>query len=400
MALISDLNKITILSLLDMACFSMFIVSFAPHVTSLGGSELYIGSIYSFLSLIGLIWNPIIGSLSDTYGRKFILEKLLLTSIISHLFLVFSNSLLIIFISRMIAAFTTQVLPIMKSLASEALSKDDSAKYMNKIPMLHSISFILGSLIGGFLMEQTNGATLCFTVMSLMTTINYAIVLTLPETIKTEKSKIESLSIKDSVKREMKNVFTKLSNVDWNEYSDIFSVKLCMEFACGLFFRSIGPMCYRHFMLKGRSMGYLFTTMSVSTIITTIIYNKIKNTQYKDDKLGNKRLFHASLIFLITAIGLSSSNSLPLFVLSLLPMTTARTISDSTFAEALMSKASIKDKGGVFGAFESITSFCGLITPIIYGIISDNYGIKTVLIISIIPSLIGLFLTYSKRNRK
>jgi len=122
MAMLSTKNKLLLTLVMDNLCFTMLIVIFFPYVTGIGGSQLYMGSIMSVMSLIGLIWNPMIGSLGDTYGRKVLLIRMSAVSAFSYTLLLISDSLVLIFISRLIAAFGGPLMPILGTAASEFLS--------------------------------------------------------------------------------------------------------------------------------------------------------------------------------------------------------------------------------------------------------------------------------------
>lgn len=143
-------------------------------------------------------------------------------------------------------------------------------------------------------------------------------------------------------------------------------------------------------------MGYVFTMLSVCTIIANLVVEHLKKTVYKEDKLGGKRLYHAAALYVLTALIMGFSSSLYVFTAGLIPMAVANTISASTFTEALMAKASDEDRGGVNGAFESITSFTGLTIPLAAGFLSDWYGNNFVLRLAMVPTSLGLWLTYKK----
>lgn len=378
---------------MDNLSFTMMIVMFFPYINGLGGSQLYLGSIMSVMSLIGLLWNPMVGSLGDTYGRKILLIRMSAVSAFSYFLLLVSNSLPLIFIARLIAAFGGPLMPILGTAASEFLSKEEQTSYFGKLPAIMSVAFIGGSLVGGFISELPNGFGLCFLMMTAFSLMNVGIAYTLPDSTKPKKKEEESLPMLKIADREVRNIATKLRSVKWAEYSDIFSVKLSFELGCALFFRSIGPT-FVAYGVKPRSMGYVFTLLSACTIVANIVVERLKKTVYAGDSLGAKRLFHAAALYVLTAFAMGFADNLYIFSAGLLPMAVANTIAGSTFTEALMAKASDADRGGVNGAFESITSFCGLTTPLAAGFLSDLYGNGFVIKMSILPTSLGLWLTY------
>ncbi|KAK9892218.1 hypothetical protein WA026_019021 [Henosepilachna vigintioctopunctata] len=399
MALLSTFNKLTISMILDQISFFIGTVVLFPLFTSLGASQLYIGSTMSIMSLIGLIWNPIIGSLGDSYGRRFILMRLLILNSIATL-LMLSNSLKIIFLARMLTGFCWPLLPIMNSLASEILVKEEQESHFARIPVLMAFNMIGGSAIGGFISGLNNGTFLCFTLIVIISLINAGVISTLPEDKKNEQKEKESLPLLQVAQKELRAVVTKLTNVNWNVYSEIFTAKLCMELSCAIFYQTIAPS-YLEYGFEGGATGYVLTLMSVNTIVTSMVLAELKKSTYSGDKFGRKRLFHAAALLLAAAVIMTFSGSVITFSIGVMFMSIARTIADSTFTEALMAKATDEDRGGVSGAFESIASFSGLVTPVCAGILTDLYGIKFILTISIIPATIGILLNYREyKNEK
>ncbi|KAK9885675.1 hypothetical protein WA026_012439 [Henosepilachna vigintioctopunctata] len=402
MASVSHLNKLTGILILNQLCFSMLMVVLFPHLISLGCSQLYLGTTASFISLIGLLWNPVIGSLSDVYGRKFVLVRLITIDALSILMVLLSNSLVVIFVARVISGFAGPTIAMLNSFAGDILTKKDQEIHYSRVPLVMASSMIVGPLVSGFLTELPNGYFLTYAVILTIHLINLGVASTLSSTItntKPENKKTEkSLSILEVTKRELRSVVLKLTNVKWKEYSDIFSTKLCIELSCSFIYQSIGPS-YNDFGVQGRALGYIFIFMSFNAIVANILLRYLKQVLYAEDNYGKKKLFHSATLFVLTACILSFSNTLEMYSFGMMVMSLARTLSDSTFTEALMARVSSEERGGITGAFESITSLCGLLTPVGAGLLIDSYGVKFILKMSIVPTIAGLIVTYIVKEK-
>lgn len=110
---------------------------------------------YPFMQLFGA---PILGTLSDKYGRKPILNIALIGTLIGYLLFAYSivtTNLWLMFFSRMLPGFTGGNISIIMSSISD-ISKDDArTRNFGLVGMAFGIGFILGPTIGGILADNT-----------------------------------------------------------------------------------------------------------------------------------------------------------------------------------------------------------------------------------------------------
>src|ERR1700674_563421 len=115
-----SLNTLYLIVFIDMLGFGIIIPLLPYLVGKLGSTGLFAASLLSIFSLMQFIFSPILGRLSDKYGRKSILICCLLGSVISYLlygvaFFITKNThiiLLLIFISRCFAGTMGASIPV------------------------------------------------------------------------------------------------------------------------------------------------------------------------------------------------------------------------------------------------------------------------------------------------
>jgi len=105
---------------------------------------------YSFFQLVA---SPILGKLSDRYGRKKILMISQFGSAIGYLMLAFSNNLPLLFVSRIIDGITGGNISIAQAYIADVTTKENRAKGMGMIGAAFGLGFIFGPAIGGFLSQ-------------------------------------------------------------------------------------------------------------------------------------------------------------------------------------------------------------------------------------------------------
>ncbi len=98
------------------------------------------------------ITNPIVGALSDIYGRRKILIYSVAFTALGYFILafgVFSNSLLLIFIGRIIPGLASGNITIAFSAIADVSDEKSKAKNFGLIGMAFGLGFIIGPFIGG-----------------------------------------------------------------------------------------------------------------------------------------------------------------------------------------------------------------------------------------------------------
>jgi MFS transporter, DHA1 family, tetracycline resistance protein len=116
-----------------------------------GANPFAIGLLTATYSFFQLISSPILGRLSDRYGRKKLLIISQFGTFIGFILLGLANSLPLIFISRIIDGATGGNISIAQAYISDVTDKNNRARAMGMIGAAFGLGFILGPTIGGLL---------------------------------------------------------------------------------------------------------------------------------------------------------------------------------------------------------------------------------------------------------
>jgi DHA1 family tetracycline resistance protein-like MFS transporter len=115
----------------------------------------YLTAIYPAMQFFGA---PILGALSDRYGRKPMLQISLLGTLIGYLLFgwaIVTQNLPLLFISRALPGFTGGNISIVMSALSDIATPENRTQYFGLIGMAFGLGFILGPAIGGVLSDNT-----------------------------------------------------------------------------------------------------------------------------------------------------------------------------------------------------------------------------------------------------
>ncbi|MGC9522895.1 MAG: MFS transporter [Anaerolineae bacterium] len=135
----------------DILGFSI-LIPFLPFFGQEYGAPAWkIGLLLSTNALFGFFSGPIWGSLSDRYGRKPMLLISQLGTLTGFLMMAFSNSLTMMFASRIVDGIFGGNYPIAKAVIGDVVPAEHRSEQMSNIGVAHVLSSLVGPGLGGLL---------------------------------------------------------------------------------------------------------------------------------------------------------------------------------------------------------------------------------------------------------
>ncbi|MDC4690354.1 TCR/Tet family MFS transporter [Acinetobacter baumannii] len=131
---------------------------------------IYMGILANLYAAMQFIFSPLLGALSDRWGRRPVLLISLAGSAVNYLFLTFSHSLILLLVGRIIAGITSANMAVASTYIVDVSQENNRAKYFGLINAMFGAGFIIGPVLGGFLSEY--GLRLPFLVAAILTGLN------------------------------------------------------------------------------------------------------------------------------------------------------------------------------------------------------------------------------------
>ncbi len=121
------------------------------YVVSLGGSALLYGVLLASYSAMSFIFTPIVGRLSDRYGRRKILLISLAVASLAYFLFGSAQAIWLLFLGRMLSGTTAATVPVAQAYVADVTTPNQRLRYLGLLGAAAGIAFILGPAIGGTL---------------------------------------------------------------------------------------------------------------------------------------------------------------------------------------------------------------------------------------------------------
>ena len=108
-------------------------------------------------ALAMFIANPILGRLSDHYGRRLVLFISLAVSAAAHLWFALSSDIWSMFAARIIAGFASGNTGVIQAMIADRTSAEKRAQYMGLLGAAIGVGFVAGPALGGLLSHVGSG---------------------------------------------------------------------------------------------------------------------------------------------------------------------------------------------------------------------------------------------------
>ncbi|MDR3637670.1 MAG: MFS transporter [Isosphaeraceae bacterium] len=148
----SSLAVIVIIVLVDLLGFTLVMPLLAPFAREYHFSGLQIGLLFAAYPLCQLVSGPILGRLSDRYGRRPVLIVSQAGTALSFLILGLSRHFWVMLLARMLDGASGGNILVAQAYVADVTKPEHRARGLGLIGMAFGLGFVLGPLLGGLLL--------------------------------------------------------------------------------------------------------------------------------------------------------------------------------------------------------------------------------------------------------
>ena len=386
------LLTVLLIVFVDILGFTIMIPLLPFYAESLGASPFVVGMLSSIYGLCSLISGPILGDLSDRYGRRVVLLLSQIGSCIGFVILAVSNTLWVVFLSRFIDGVTAGNLTVAQAYISDVTKPQDRTRAMGLIGASFGLGFILGPAISGLLVHYGHAAPIWASAfLSFISIIGTYVFLKDVAVTSNEHQKSTGAIA------QLKKSFSLFNSPVLKECFIVFFI-FSVSFA--LYMSGLAMYCERALMWKGKPFSAREVGLLLSYVGVVALSVQLLGMDYLVRKFGEVNLMligfsSTALAFLVMGL----SPILSIFLIGITINSFGNAILRPAISGMLSQNASPSQQGLVFGLNQTLMSIAQIICPLISGyLIEKNWTFFWCLLISLI-SLLGLFVGKLTSNK-
>jgi DHA1 family tetracycline resistance protein-like MFS transporter len=146
-----QLGTLFLVVLLDLLGFGLVVPQLGIYGQLYAASPVTLGLLMATYSLLQLLAAPVLGALSDRYGRRPVLLLSLAGSVVGYLVFAGAHSLAWLFAARVLDGITGGNISTAQAYVADITTQENRAKGMGMVGAAFGLGFVLGPAAGGLL---------------------------------------------------------------------------------------------------------------------------------------------------------------------------------------------------------------------------------------------------------
>jgi MFS transporter, DHA1 family, tetracycline resistance protein len=357
------LFSVILVVFIDLLGFSLILPLLPYYAKTFGANGFVTGVLVSSYAAMQLLGAPVLGRLSDRFGRRPVLLLSIFGTFIGFLLLGFATTLWMLFASRLIDGITGGNISVAQAYISDVTGPKDRAKGLGLIGAAFGLGFIIGPVTGGVL-SQWGYAVPAFVAAGLAFINLLLVFFWLPESLTPEKralmpEKQPSISM-GALLVALQRPFT----------GSLLITRFFFGLAFAIFQSIFALYALTRFELTAVQTGYVLTYVGVLSVITQgFLVGRITNRFREDILIG--------VSVIVMAFGLLGWAVAPtvLFLLIIMaPTAVAGGLLNTVLTSTLTKAVTTDEVGGIIGFSTSIESLTRVIAPTLGGYLLVTFG--------------------------
>ncbi len=351
-----SLFVVAIIAIVNALGYGIIIPILYSYTQRFGLNDFQAAMLFAVFSLCAFLASPVIGTLSDKYGRKPMLLISLIGTAISFILLAIAHNPLLLFLARALDGITAGNIPVVQAVISDTTEPKDRAKGFGIIGASFGFGFVFGPAISAITVGIS--PALPFWIATCITLV--AIILTyimLPETNK-HLGQMAHKKLFD---------FGKLAKALFdNRVGKTLLITLAYSTAFGLFIFSYQPVSVKQLHLSPTLISANFTIFGVVGLISQAILIPWFVKKFPEKKGLIVSLSATGVTFIGLYLG---SFSAILFGIISVFMGLANSLINPMVNSILSREVDPQSQGEIMGINASYMSLGNIIGPVLGGVI-------------------------------
>jgi len=376
----SPLLSIFLIVLVDVLGLTIILPLLPFYAESLGATPRVVGMLVSAYAMCQLIAGPPLGHLSDRIGRRPVLLVSQIGTCVGFLILAYSNTLWLVFLSRIIDGLTAGNLTVAQAYIADVTDERNRTKSFGIIGIAFGLGFLVGPGISG-LLAQFGPTYPIFAAAGLSLTSILCTYFLLPSVVRHPHPELaEGFSRWRGLSESFRD--KQLGPLLWQFFA--------FTFAFSTFFSGFALFAERRFTwndlpFQTREVSYVF---AFSGLVGILIQGGGMGALVKS--FGENRL--VKIGFATMAAGfilLAGVHAIPYLLIAVALLTFGSAVLRPSITALITARAARHRQGMVIGLMQSLMSISQIVAPVIAGFLIQTQFLSTWAIAGCVCSIIG-----------
>lgn len=357
------LFSIILVVFIDLLGFSLILPLLPYYAKSFHANATVTGLLVASYAAAQLIGAPVLGRLSDRYGRRPILLASVLGTFVGFLLLGIANALWMLFASRIIDGITGGNLSIAQAYITDVTSPKERAKGLGMIGAAFGLGFIIGPATGG-LLSQWGYAVPALAAAGLSFVNLVLIYAWLTESLPPERRNA-ALEQRPAV-----NLSALLVALKRPFTGSLLMTRFFFGVAFATFQTVFSLYTLTKFGLSGAQTGYILAYVGVLSVITQGFLVGWISKRVREDIL----IVACVALMAASLLGWALASSVVALLIILVPTAFSGGLLNTLLSSTLTKAIDAKETGGILGLSASIESATRIIAPVAGGVLLQQLG--------------------------
>jgi DHA1 family tetracycline resistance protein-like MFS transporter len=356
------LFSIILVVFIDLLGFSLILPLLPYYAKTFNANQTTTGILIASYAVMQLIGAPILGRLSDRFGRRPILLLSVFGTFLGFLLLGFANALWMLFASRIIDGLTGGNLSVAQAYISDVTDAKNRSKGLGMIGAAFGLGFIIGPVTGG-LLSQWGYAVPAFAAATI-SFLNLILIYTwLPESL-TEEKRSQMTERRPAI-----TLNALLVAFQRPFTGSILITRFFFGLAFAIFQTIFSLYALAKFNLTARDTGFVLTYVGVlSVIVQGFLVGRLTN-RFREDIL-----ITASVVLMgVSLLGWAAPSLLWLYII-MTPTAMSGGLLNTLLSSTLTKAVAPQEIGGILGLSAAVESSTRVIAPILGGVLLQQIG--------------------------
>jgi len=357
------LFSIILVVFIDLLGFSLILPLLPYYAKTFNANQTTTGILIASYALMQLIGAPILGRLSDRFGRRPILLLSVFGTFLGFLLLGFANALWMLFASRIIDGLTGGNLSVAQAYISDVTDEKSRSKGLGMIGAAFGLGFIIGPVTGG-LLSQWGYAVPAFAAAAISLINLILIYAWLPESLTEEKRS------QMTEKRPAVTLNALLAAFQRPFTGSILITRFFFGLAFAIFQTIFSLYALAKFNLTARDTGFVLTYVGVLSVIVQGFLVGRLTSRFREDLL----ITASVALMAISLLGWALAPSLIWLYIIMTPTALSGGLLNTLLSSTLTKAVAPQEIGGILGLSAAVESSTRIIAPILGGLLLQQIG--------------------------